>query len=206
MTKLFIHTANYIRIVNEGSSPDEFSCAPDTWQLLEPDYPPLPPGKTVRYWTPRYNYVDGDQRENETFDASAYCDKIPVYVGSFPTLWVHVDLSQDRLNVNADPPEEITFSAAIKVTQDGLGDPLPVDDMWFIRLRHEDGFSFDVIRADFVNGSCAYTYKWEEEIPLGFWHLDDSDFDTITVGQNTYIVKLAHPVQFVIHRRLQDVS
>jgi hypothetical protein len=203
MMVLFLHTPEYIRIVNEGLTPSEFSCSPDIWYQLEPEYPPLPEGKVLRYWTPRYNYVDGNYRENEEFDGQIYCDKVNMYESLFPTIWVHVTLSQDHIDVNADPPETITFTATIKLTQGGEGDPLPIYETWFIRLRHEDGFSFDNIRSDFVNGVCSYIYEHEPDAPLGNWYLDENDFDQITVGEMSYTVKLAHPVTFNLHRTLQ---
>lgn len=201
LMKLFLHTSEKIRIVNE---PNEFTCSPEDFLTLEPGYPPLPSGMVSRYWTPERNYVsDGvSQFDEPDFDGSGYCDNVTTYLVTMPTIYAHVTLSKNDLQVDTDPADSITFSASIKATTNPEDPSLPVTQAWFIRLRHENGLAFDSFKADFVNGDVSKIYVHRQDLPLGVWYLDENDFEGVTVGETTYQVKLVNPVQFTIWREL----
>jgi len=198
--KLFLHTPEKIRIIN-GSQ--EFSCAPTAFAELEPDYPGLPTGKTLRYWTPDYSYVDGDALVNpDPLDCLPYINNMSVYQQTLPTAYMHITLSQTAICVTRDPAETIQVHAAFKPTADPESPSLQVDHEWFIKLRHEDGLAFDSFLAAFVAGECDVAYGYTAGLPLGNWSLQESDFAVVSVGPQAYHVKLANPVNFTLYREL----
>jgi len=198
--KFFLHTATQVRIIDEAQ---EFSCAPEEFQELEPEYPALPAGKILRYWTPDFSYSsDGDLLFPDSSDCLPYVNKCSSYAGLQNVIWAHVNLSKTTLCVNSEPADHITFSAALKYTQDPESVTLPVSEEWIIRLRHESGIVYDSFLTAFAAGECEYCYVHKDNLPLGVWHLDEKDFITIILGVTRYHIRLANPVEFTIYREL----
>jgi hypothetical protein len=199
--KFFLHTPSRVRIINEEQ---EFSCPPKIFAVLEGDYPGLPEGKNYRYWTPDYSYVDGDLFVfPDLLNCLPFINKVADYNHSLPVIYAHVTISKTELCVNADPSDAIVFSAMIKPSTDPESSNLPVDGIWYIRLRHQDGFAFDSFRSEFINGDCtemSYTYK--EGLPLGIWELHEEDFAPVQAGGQWYQVKLVAPITFAVYREL----
>ena len=83
-----------------------------------------------------------------------------------------------------------------------MGTVIPIDYSWFIRLTHEAEGDVDRVLLDFVAGECSKVYTFLPGNPLGEWHLDESKFDTVTVGGQSYQVKLVNPIEFVAYREL----
>ena len=146
---------------------------------------------------------DGVRIYPDALNCLQFVNNVETYLQSLPCLFAHVALSKTCLNVST-PGDQIEFSAALKGSVDPQAEPLSIDREWVIRLRHENGLAFDAFRIVFVAGACAYTYTYQEGIPLGAWHVDDTDFDRVTVQGQSYQVKLAAPVGFTIYRELPN--
>lgn len=195
--KLFLHTLTQVRIINE---PLEWSGTPAEFQALEPQYPGLPIGASVRYQTPDLQYYeDAAGRHTDTLNCLVYCDQVSSYLVT-GCVWVHNSLSECVLDVD-DPQASIQFSAHIKASSDPNGPDLPVNQSWIIRPWHEAG-ERDALLFTFVNGACTDSYIYREGIPLGDWWIREEDFNPIAVGNATYRVKLAQPVKFTLYRDL----
>lgn len=70
--EFFLHNSTRIRIINGAL---EWQGTPAQFQALEPEYPGLPTGATVRYQTDDLSYYeDADGRHEDTFDALQYCE------------------------------------------------------------------------------------------------------------------------------------
>lgn len=70
--KLFLHTITKVRIVNGDL---EWQGTPAAFLVLEPEYPGLPFGATVRYQTDDVQYYeDGDGRHTDTVNCLGYCE------------------------------------------------------------------------------------------------------------------------------------
>lgn len=197
--RFFLHFGDQIRIINE---PLEFACSFSQFQILEPDYPPLPSGKTIRYWTPEQAYLDGDQRAPIDHDCGPYPLKCAAYATPGPWIYAHVTLSKPTLCINADPADTIAFEVHLKPGIDPAAEDLPVNHTWQIRIRNENDLFYDTFGATFVNGVFGASYHYQEGLPLGRYHLDETDFDRVTVGNTTYTVKLLAPVEFTLYREL----
>lgn len=195
--KLFLHTLANVRIINE---PLEWSGTPEAFQLLEPLYPGLPNGATIRSQTPDLRYYEDSQgRHVDAMDCLPYCENVGEYLVT-GCVFVHVSLNATALDVG-DAEAEIEFSAHIKAT-DNPGDPdLPVTASWIIRPWHENG-DRDALLIHFAQGACAYTYTYRDGLPLGDWFLREEDFNVITVNGDSYRVNLAHPVKYTLYRSL----
>jgi hypothetical protein len=198
--QLFLHTPVKIRIIDDEQ---EFACEPAAFSALEPAYPGLTEGQTYRYWTPEYSYVEGVTMVSpDPVNCLPFIQKVSVYQQQLATIYIHVTLAKSTLCVNQIPADSIQVTAAFKPSVDPESPTLPVTHEWFIKLRHEDGWAFDSFRAVFVDGACALTYDYKEGLPLGNWALLESDFVPVTVGGQTYQVKLAQPVSFTMYREL----
>lgn len=69
----FLHTPDKVRIVNGAL---EWRGTPAAFQTLEPEYPGLPSGATVRYQTVDLQYYeDATGRHPDTIDCLGYCDQ-----------------------------------------------------------------------------------------------------------------------------------
>jgi len=197
--RLFLHTPEKIRIINDAVSPSEFECAPAQWAFLEPDYPALPDGATGRYWTPERQYAtDGLHEIADTFDGSVYCDQVAGYTP--PCIWADIAVSQDRVRID-DADDHIDFSAALK---DDSGAIIPVDQSWIIRLRDAAQDEVDAFEVAFTQGQTgSLAYRPHATIPPGRIHVDDADFHPVDVpGLGMYDVKLLTPVELTIYRQL----
>lgn len=200
--KLFLHTAEKVRIVNE---PYEFSCIPEAFSVLEPGYSGLSEGMTSRYWTPETAFVsDGvSQFPDPEFSGLAYCDNVTTYQVTMPTIYCHVNLNKTLLlTVN----DSISVSGHIKATTEDTDPDLPIGtietpQIWPIKLRNKDGVGIDSILVDFINGAASFDYIYREGLPLGDWYLSEQDFGLVPLGDIAYQVKLAHPVTFTISWR-----
>jgi len=199
--KFFLHTPDYVRIVNDASSPSEFTCTPEQWALLEPEYPALPSGMTLRCWTPEQHYVsDGVVNyPEEGFSAEAYCNNVAAY--QTPCICADVQISATELCINADPVDTITFQAWLRDCQNNI---LPVTDGWIIRLRDAHDDEIDAFPVQFTAGATPQmTYSAPPNAHLGRVHIDEADFTTVTVpGIGTYAVTLLTPVEFTLYREL----
>lgn len=197
--RYFLQMGDQIRIINE---PDEFACSFSQFQLLEPLYPALPPGKNVRYWTPEMAYLDGDARAPIDHDCGPYTLKVTEYASPGPFVYAHVTLSANMLCINADPPDSISFECHLKATDDPEDDDLPINYTWNIRLRNENDLFFDTFASSFVNGYFGGLYEYQSGLPLGRYHIEEADFDKLTIGNTTYTVKLLEPLIFTLYRNL----
>lgn len=196
--KLFLHLGERIRIINE---PLEWAGTLAEFLMKEPSYPGLPTGATIRYHTPDLQYYeDSAGRHTDQVNCLQYCDRVTSYLVS-GCIYVHVTLGSVILNVD-DAQASIPFEAHIKPTSDPNSPDLPVYDTWIIRPYHETG-DRDSLHIEFVNGSCAYTYRYREVLPIGDWFIREEDFSPVTVGATTYRVKLAAPVKFTLYRNLE---
>lgn len=190
--KYFLHTENRIRIVHDLQ---EFECEPDRFAELEPDYPGMPEGVTVRYWTPERAYFEGGG-EYDAHDCGQYCERVASYT-QYPAIFADVTLS--KTSICACAPDSITFTAVLK---DADGVTLPINYNWFVRLTHEAEGDVDRVLLDFVNGVCAKDYTFLVGNPLGTWYLDESKFDKVTFDGVTYEIHLTAPIEFVAYRQL----
>ena len=197
--RFFLQIGDQIRIINE---PAEFACSFSQFQILEPSYPALPTGKSVRYWTPEQAYLDGDHRDPCDHDCSAYTLKVEEYADPGPNIYAHVTLSKTMLCVNSYPPDDIIFECHLKATADPEADDLPINYTWNIRLRNESEIFFDAFALNFVGGMAGGLYVYHGGLPLGRYSIDDNDFDQVTLGNLTYRVKLIEHVHFTIYRNL----
>jgi hypothetical protein len=111
-----------------------------------------------------------------------------------------VSLSQTALDISQN--EQINFVAVFRPSDNPDDPPLPVSDAWLIKLRHEDGVSFDRFLAQFIDGSCSANYTYHQGTPLGEWRLHEEDFDLVEFAGATYQVRLANPVSFTMYREL----
>lgn len=186
--KLFLHTVEKIRIINESQ---DFSCTPEEFQGLEPDYA----GAPDIYWTPAFH------TPNDAPDCSAYVERIASYIQQFPVIYAHVSLSKTLLNVDL-PGDAIQFTARLKADIDPASPTLPVEQNWVLRLSHENGLNFDAFWAEFTSGECQKSYTYRTGTPLGKWFVNENIFDKVTVGGATYQVRLAAPVEFAVYREL----
>jgi hypothetical protein len=201
--KLFLHTFTRIRVINGDL---EWSGTPNEFWALEPDYPGLPiltnAQAVCRYQSPELKYIEdanGNRHPDIMCDALPYCDKINTYVPG-QSIYVHVQMSATQLNAD-DAAAHIDFTAQFRATEDPNGAILPISAGWLIKLRHESG-QVDLFPINFINGECAYIYQHTAGLPLGDWYLSESDFGLVTVGEQTYKVKLANPVRFAVYRLL----
>ena len=197
--QFFLQSGENIRIINE---PHEFSCFFSQFQLLEPLYPALPTGKTIRYWTPEQAYLDGDARAPIDHDCSAYPPKCADYADPGPSIYAHVSLSKTTLCINADPTDSIAFEAHLKASTDTEDDDLPVNYSWDIRVRNESNLFYDAFALNFVNGMAGGVYEYQSGLPLGRYYINEADFDRVTLGGVTYTVKLLEPLIFTLYRNL----
>lgn len=195
----FLHFGDVIRIINE---PFEFTCSFSQFQVLEPLYPALPTGKTVRYWTPEHAYLDGDELAEIDHDCGAYALKCAEYSTPGPCIYAHVGLSKNTLCINSDPPDWIEFEVHLKADDDPESDDLPIDHIWNIRVRNENDLFYDAFAMDFVDGCAMGAYVYQEGLPLGRYYINEQDFDQVTVGNVTYTVKLLAPLTFTLYRNL----
>lgn len=195
--KFFLHE-NSVRIINGAV---DVTYTPQEFGMLELAYPALPEGMTTRYWTPERSYLsNGSQRLPLDHDCEQYVNNAPNYVT--PAIWAHVSLSKTTLCINSDPADFITFDATLRVSPEPASLVLPVNYTWNLKLRDENGLIQDTFHSIFVNGAFAGLYSYKEGLPLGRYHLEEADFDRVTVGSLTYTVKLVSPVEFVIYRNL----
>ena len=198
--KFFRHNTSNVRIIHNS---EEFSCTPEQFQALEPDYPGLPDGATLRYQTLEQQYIlgAGGQKQPDTIDALPYCDRIPLYTVPEPAFYAHVALSKHVLSIDND---SLTFSAALRLGPAADALLLPMTTAWPIMIRQKNGLAFDNIMIAFIDGQCAYTYTYKDGLPLGEWYIDEQDFSLVEYEGQTYRVKLAAPVHFTIYRMLQN--
>jgi hypothetical protein len=195
--KFFLHE-NSIRIINGAL---DLTFTPQEFSLLEPTYPALPSGIQTRYWTPERAYISGGESLLPIdHDCEPYVNAVQNYIT--PAIWAHVSLSKETLCINSDPADFITFSAALRVSPDPESLILPINYSWNLKLRDENGLIQDTFHSIFVNGAFSGMYSYKEGLPLGRYHLDEADFDRITVGATTYSVKLTTPLEFTIYRNL----
>ncbi len=195
--KLFLHTLTGIRIINE---PLEWSGSAQEFLTLEPLYPGLPTGASMRSHTPDLQYYEDSQgRHSDPVNCLQYCDRVATYLVS-GCIYVHVFLGSVTLNVD-DPEATISFAAHIKPSIDPASPDLPVNALWIIRPYHETG-NRDALLIHFVNGACEYIYQFREGLFLGDWCIREEDFDPVTMGGTTYKVKLANPVKYTLYREL----
>lgn len=203
--QLFLHTADRIRIVNEGQSPSEFTCSPSDFVLLEPDYTALTSGAVGRYWTPEQNYaidVNGG-RFSEDFDGSIYTAKCDQYGAALPCIYAHVSMSKTTLCLNADPQDSMTFTAALKATTTPTDPSLPITAGWIIRLRNKDGEVSDAFSFTLTNGESGnMTYTPPAGILPQVLYVEEADFASIELSGQRYQVKLVNPVEFTLYRIL----
>jgi len=197
--KFFLHNPLLVRIVNDTH---DFTCTPERFHVLEPEYPGLSGGMVLRYWTCERTYLgDGERQYPNDHDCGQYCDRVATYT-AYPAIYAHVSLSQPALCVNADPQDTILFDVHLKPSLDPEDDDLPVTQDWIIRLSHEDGLKFDGFHAPFVNGACSRLYTYSYGLPLGDWYVDETLFDLVEVGGTVYQVHLAQPVTYTLYREL----
>jgi hypothetical protein len=202
--QLFLHTTAYIRII---SGLLEWQGTPAEFAVFEPNYPGLPVVENqpivVRYATPELTYLEtaSGQRYADSINALTYCNNVYAYLTNYPAIYVHVTLDQDVLNVD-DANDRIVVNAAFKASGDPNAPNLPVNNSWIIKLRHADGTIQDSFLATFVDGAGTYNYRYKPGLPLGPWELSEADFVAVTVGNQTYRVKLAAPVQFTLYRTI----
>ena len=195
--KFFLHE-NSIRIINGAI---DLTFRPEEFSQLEPNYPALPSGIQTRYWTPERSYIsDGESMDPIDHDCSGYVENVANYIA--PAIWAHVSLSKTTLCINSDPSDFITFDAALRVSPDPESQLLPVTYSWNLKLRDENGFIQDTFHSEFVNGAYSGLYSYKEGLPLGRYHLDEADFDRVSVGSLSYTVNLVSPVEFTIYRNL----
>jgi hypothetical protein len=197
--RFFLHEGDQIRIINE---PDEFTCSYSQFQILEPLYPALSAGKNIRYWTPENAYLDGDHREPIDHDCGPYTLKVSEYVAPGPFIYAHVTLSKTSICINSLIPDHIDFECHLKASTDPEGADLPINRAWYIMLRNSDGNVADIFQVNFVNGSFAAVYTYQFTLQLGDYHLEESDFIPVMVGNTTYTVKLMHHNIFTVYREL----
>ena len=195
--KFFLHE-NSIRIINGAV---DMTFTPQEFSQMEPNYPALATGIQTRYWTPERAYIsDGAVISPIDHDCSGYVENVANYIA--PAIWAHVSLSKTVLCINGDPPDFITFDAALRVSSDPESQLLPVTYSWNLKLRDENGFIQDTFHSEFVNGAYSGLYSYKEGLPLGRYHLDEADFDRVSVGSLSYTVNLVSPVEFTIYRNL----
>jgi hypothetical protein len=197
--RFFLQEGDNIRIINE---PAEFACSFSQFQVLEPLYPALPAGKTIRYWTPENAYLDGDHRDPCDHDCSAYTLKVSEYAAPGPVIYAHVSLSKNTLCINDDPVDYIVFECHLKASSDPESADIPINYTWNIRVRNESDLFFDAFALNFVNGMAGGIYAYQSGLPLGRYHIAEHDFDRVTLGGVTYTVKLIAPLDFTIYRNL----
>jgi len=190
--KYFLHAVQQIRIIWNDQ---EFNCTPERFQELEPEYPGLPEGIESRYWTPENAFFDNGTYDGH--DCEPYCDAIAAYT-QYPEIYADVTLSKTYICAG-DPQDFIQFSALLK---DASGNIVPITYNWFVRLTHESQNDVDRILLDFTEGTCSKSYTFLPGNPLGTWFLDESKFDLVEYGGNTYQVRLSSPVEFVVYREL----
>lgn len=196
--KFFLHEDN-IRIINGAI---DVTFTPEEFAALEPLYPDLPAGKTVRYWTPENAYLDGDHHESVDIDCSPYILKAAEYITPSPSIYAHVSLSKNMLCINADPVDSIVFECHLKASSDPEDADIPINYTWNIRVRNESDLFFDAFALNFVNGMAGGIYAYQSGLPLGRYHIAEHDFDRVTLGGVTYTVKLIAPLDFTIYRNL----
>jgi len=195
--KFFLHE-NSIRIINGAV---DLTFTPQEFSLLEPNYPALATGIQTRYWTPARAYIsDGASMLPIDHDCSGYVENAANYIT--PAVWAHVSLSKTTLCINSAPADFITFDAALRASSAPASPVLPVNYAWNLKLRDENGLVQDTFHSIFVNGAYSGLYSYKEGLPLGRYHLEEADFDRITVGNATFTVKLKSPVEFTIYRNL----
>jgi hypothetical protein len=195
--KFFLHE-NSIRIINGAL---DLTFTPQEFALLEPNYPALPAGIQTRYWTPERSYLsDGASYFPLDHACAGYVENAANYQA--PAIWAHVTLSKNTLCINSDPADFITFDATLRLAPGPESLQLPVNNAWNLKLRDENGLIQDTFHSIFVNGAFSGLYSYKEGLPLGRYHLEDADFDRVTVGVFTYAVKLVTPVEFTIYRNL----
>ncbi len=196
--KLFLHSLERLRIINE---PLEWAGTVQEFQALEPAYPGLPDGATIRYQTPDLQYYeDSSGRHADPVDCLPYCEQVAAYLNG-GCIYTHVSLSKTLLNID-DTTDQIDWEAHLKPSSDPTSADLPVSASWPIKLRHANGVDVDLIYITFFEGACAYTYRYREGLPMGDWMINEEDFGKIEVQGQSYTVRLAQPVQFALFRML----
>lgn len=195
--RYFLQSHAAIRVINE---PAEFACTVTQFQLLEPDYPALPTGKTIRYWTPENAYLDGDARAPIDHDCGPYTLKCAQYADPGPFVYAHVSLSKGTLCIDADPPDSIEYAVHLKASMDPNDPDVPLDYAWIMRVRNESDLFVDAFHIAFVQGYAHGVYVYQAGLPLGRYYLKEEDFDKVFVGGVSYTVKLLAPLMFTLYR------
>lgn len=155
--KLFLHIADHIRIVNDATGWQEWQGTLAEFIALEPAYPGLPEGMTVRYQTTEQQYVtDGDGLEADALNALPYCDNLSTYPAWTPpdpgSLINDAVTSEDYTWSSEKIDSEITASG-------GVGSlPVGVALIWFAATAPLGWFLAD--------GSDV-----NESLPIGVWAL-----------------------------------
>lgn len=119
-------------------------------------------------------------------------------------VWLHVAVSGGDGN---DPPgilnngsDALTITATLRATADPASPKIEVDGAWRITIRDDAGASYDMVKvqmtAGVVNASYTTTFRPAE------CELRESDFDPVTAGDKTYVVRLAAPARWKVYRNL----
>jgi hypothetical protein len=121
-------------------------------------------------------------------------------------VWLHIALTggdgDDPIGAANSGTEERELTAAITVraAQDAASQILPLTGRWRIRFRRDTGEIYAIRRVQITNGQASIPFSVDDGAPEAELHIQESDFEPVTVGETTYTVRLASPVNIVVFK------
>lgn len=155
--KLFLHIGDHIRIVNDTSGWQEWQGTQAEFLALEPGYPGLPEGMTIRYQTPEKQYVsDGEDLEADAFNALPYCENLSSYPAWTPP--VPDSPINDTVTALTSTWSSTKIDSEIAAAGGGTSLPVGVALIWFAAAAPAGWYLADGSDVD-------------EDLPIGIWAL-----------------------------------